>query len=145
MFDLWTHKYAAIGEAFLRAQLSLNTSRLTIIKGNSKITVPEYRQNNSNVYCDLLSIDGSHIYSDAMEDVKNMKSLANKAWNALFIDDTNCNKYWCVDKVIAHHEKIGNIRVHKRVSLWEGARGFTLMHYRFQHDNKSHNQNVVKL
>jgi len=101
-------------------------------------TVKEFHRANPNISCDLLSVDGSHVYSDAVLDVSNMRTMANRNWNSLLIDDTNCGRSWCVDKVVDEHLRRGTVRDGgKRVSLLKRWRGFTLLHYDFQNVSAS--------
>ena len=128
-FDLFVHPYSTLGENFIRSNLALNSSRLSIHKGDSKIVVKDFYERNPNFKCDLLSVDGSHDYADAVEDVSNMMKLANPEWNALLIDDTNCHASYCVDAVIAEHVRRGNVKILKGIQLQKGMRGVTLLHY----------------
>lgn len=128
-FDLFRYPYNFLGEKFLFDHHELNASRMSIHKGDSKIEVNAFFQKNPNFKCDLLSVDGSHDYGDALEDVSNMMKLANPEWNVLLVDDTNCNSSFCVDAVIAEHVRRGNVEVVKAISLMKGTRGITLLHY----------------
>ena len=132
MFDLWTHKYSPAAEAYLRTLPQLNaTQRLTIVKGSSLQTVPEFARNASGTgfVCDLLSVDGSHKHQDAVDDIANMMAIANPQWNALFVDDTNCGYKYCVDAACNEHVSRGNIRKLKGLSMADGTRGASLFHY----------------
>lgn len=138
MFDIWNHAYAPIGEAYLRSLKHLNASaRLTIVKGSSLLTVPEFARNVSGTgfVCDLLSVDGSHRHDDAVQDIQNMLLLANPVWNALVVDDTNCAYKYCVDRAIREHFRRGNIHLVKGISMDEGRRGVSL--YKYAHNKTS--------
>ena len=66
MFDLWEHAYAPRAEAWLRSPAAAahgikdGDARLTVIKGSSLETVPQFAAENPDVKCDLISVDGGH-------------------------------------------------------------------------------------
>ena len=66
MFDLWEHAYAPRAEAWLRSQAAAahgiqdGDARLTVVKGSSLDTVPQFAADNPDVKCDLISVDGGH-------------------------------------------------------------------------------------
>lgn len=86
MFDLWEHAYAPRAEAWLRSPAAAahgikdGDSRLTVVKGSSLETVPEFAAENPDVKCDLISVDGGHTYDIALKDLENMHLLANREW-----------------------------------------------------------------
>ena len=135
MFDLWEHNYAPCGEAFLREHPDLGVSKdrslLTIVKGSSLETVPQYHADHPELRCDLISVDGGHEYEMAVADIQNMKFMANREFNMLVVDDTNCKNKYCVDAAIHEHQKRNNIAVLEGVSEWQGSRGVTVMQYIF--------------
>lgn len=109
MFDLWEHPYANTGLAFLRSteakQLGLRDvdTRLTIVKGSSIETVPQYARENPGDKCDVISVDGGHNLDVAGADLKNMKSLGTPR-TVLFLDDTDCAPEWCIGPTKARDE-----------------------------------------
>ena len=66
MFDLWEHAYAPRAEAWLRSPAAAahgikdGDARLTLVKGSSLETVPQFAAENPDVKCDLISVDGGH-------------------------------------------------------------------------------------
>ena len=84
MFDLWEHAYAPKAEAWLRSPAAAahgivdGDARLTVVKGSSLETVPEFAADNPDVKCDLISVDGGHTYDVALKDRENMHLLANR-------------------------------------------------------------------
>ena len=129
MFDLWEHTYNAKAEEFIRLQTDLHPDRMKIIKGSSLETVKKYHAENPRFRCDVISIDGGHSYDIAVKDVDNMKFLANQFFNILLIDDTNCDKTWCVDSTIQEHCKRGTIDILEGFSLSNNERGISIMTY----------------
>ena len=102
MFDIWDHKYANKGLEFLKTtkQLKNVNKRLRIIKGSSLDTVKKY----DGDLCDILSIDGDHSYTGALNDLINMRKHVRDDKSIILIDDTGCDKSftWCipVDKAL---------------------------------------------
>lgn len=84
MFDLWEHAYAPRAEAWLRSPAAAahgvkdGDARLTVVKGSSLETVPQFAAENPDVKCDLISVDGGHTYDIALKDLENMHLLANR-------------------------------------------------------------------
>lgn len=62
--------------------------RLTVVRGDSRVTVPEFILKHPNTKCDLISIDGDHVDDVSKKDMDNMKYLASKN-QFLFVDDAN--------------------------------------------------------
>ena len=60
--------------------------------------------------CDLLSVDGGHTYDLAVMDIANMAQLANREFNALLVDDTNCGLGYCVDAAFQEQQRRGVVR-----------------------------------
>lgn len=136
MFDLWSHDYSPIAEAFLRSPAAASqfglvnvSARLTIVRGSSLETVPAFAAAHPNVQCDILSVDGGHTYEIGLVDIANMKKLANPTFHLLFVDDTNCNRDWCVDAPCFEHEKRNTIVNVLRISELRGRRGISVFQY----------------
>ncbi|CUG86932.1 membrane-associated methyltransferase, putative [Bodo saltans] len=135
MFDLWSHEYSPIAENFLRSSkatafgLRNVSSRLTITKGSSLTTVPKFAKERPDVKCDILSVDGGHTYELGLQDIENMRQLANPNFNILLVDDTNCDAGWCVDEPCFEHERRGNIVNLLRISEFGGYRGISVFQY----------------
>lgn len=130
MFDLFEHRASPIGEAFIRSQADLHPGRLTIIKGDSTNTIPQFHSTNPGFHCDLLSVDGGHKYEVASADIKNMFFLANPRFNMVFIDDTNCDRHYCVDKAVADAAARGILTIHEGIQMkGDNGRGISLGTY----------------
>ena len=94
MFDLFKHVASPAGERVLRKYYN---ERLTIYKGASVRGLAQAF--DDGVRCDLFSVDGSHHYPHAVLDV--IASYFMTTTNAsVFVDDTNCRSFFCVDDVI---------------------------------------------
>jgi hypothetical protein len=135
MFDLWSHEYSPIAEQFLRSSRATKfalqnvSSRLTIIKGSSLDTVPAFARKRPDVKCDIVSVDGGHTYELGLQDIENMRALANPAFHILLVDDTNCDAGWCVDEPCFEHERRGNVVNLLRISEFNGLRGISVFQY----------------
>lgn len=136
MFDMWSHDYSPIAAEFLRSGraaleygLKNVTERLTITRGSSLKTVLEFAELNPDVKCNILSVDGGHTYDIALQDIENMRRLAHPSFHVLFVDDTNCDKDYCVDAPCYEHERRGTIANFLRVSEQRGARGISAFQY----------------
>jgi hypothetical protein len=137
MFDIWEHPYSPVGEAFIREQTHLHPERLTIVKGSSLKTVKAFHAANPTYRCDLISIDGGHTFDIGVQDMENMRFLANPMFNILLVDDTNCDKEvpYCVDEVLREHQRRNTIRVYEGFGLHDGYRGVTVMSYLRDHSS----------
>lgn len=60
--------------------------RHTLILGDSRTTVPEYKMSNPTTRFDLVFIDGGHSYEIARADLLNMRELSTEK-TALIVDD----------------------------------------------------------
>jgi hypothetical protein len=58
---------------------------VTLLKGDSRKTVPQFMAEHPDVYCDVLSIDGAHT-KIAADDLRNMKYLSSYP-NIVLVDD----------------------------------------------------------
>ena len=142
MFDLFQHKYGRHNEEFLRRNGSIHglvdvDKRLWTINGSSLETVPQFSRDHKDVRCEILSVDGGHFDEVPLQDMLNMKLLANPQFHILLVDDTNCESTNCiaVDKAIRQLEQEGKVAVLGRsAELVDGAavgfrRGVTVMQY----------------
>lgn len=128
MFDLWEHSYCDHSLSYIRNQTELNPSRLRIVKGNSIDTVRKFHVEYPTEKCDILSVDGSHEYKDALLDIDNMMTLARRHWNLLFVDDTNCFEKYCVDEATREHMRRHNIKLLETFSI-QIDRGVSVFEY----------------
>jgi predicted O-methyltransferase YrrM len=60
--------------------------RHTLICGDSRLTVPEFKASNPGLCFDLVFIDGGHSYECARADLLNMRELSSKD-TAVIVDD----------------------------------------------------------
>lgn len=67
--------------------------RHTLIRGDSRGTVPEYAAMNPEVRFDMIFIDGGHDYDVARADVQNMRALSTPA-TAVVMDDLTPWRSW---------------------------------------------------
>jgi hypothetical protein len=147
MFDLFEHKYGRHNEEFLRRKgkdhgLSDVPNRLITINGSSLDTVPRFRREHGNVACDLLSVDGGHFGDVPLQDMLNMREMANRDFHILVVDDSNCKSAYCtaVDNAIFQLEREAQVVVLARssesflVNAQSGVllRGVTVMQYVFR-------------
>lgn len=127
MFDLFEHAVSPLGEAFLRSQADLRPNRLTIVKGDSTKTIPQFHSTHPGFHCDLLSVDGGHTYEIASADIKNMFFLANPRFNMVFVDDTNCDRFYCVDKAVADAISRGFLTIYEGIQMkGDNGRGVSM-------------------
>lgn len=83
-FDLGRHPYAYIMSEYLR---NLFPSRFFIHFGNSTQTIPKFIRANPGFRCDLMFVDGGHIYPVALSDLRNFARIANLEGNVIVLDD----------------------------------------------------------
>jgi hypothetical protein len=140
MFDLWIHAYAPHSERYLRnASLSGKyglvdvDKRLTIVKGSSLETVPQFFTEHPGFECDLLSVDGGHTYDIALKDIANMRMLRKLEYSTLVVDDTNCGFGYCVDAPLVEQERRRIVQPIARISEVQVGdafgRGVTVLKY----------------
>ncbi len=131
-FDIGSYGYTKIMAGFLQSQFP---GRLTIFYGNSTVTVPIFAQMGH--LCDLLVIDGGHIYETAKADLVNMRKVANPLHNIVIFDDYPSN-YQNYMKVLgrAWNEVKGQghiAEVFRCMYEPQQDRGFTVGRYIFPH------------
>jgi len=83
-FDLGSHDYVNTAKEYIDATYP---NRHKLILGDSRITVPEFIEQNKNVKFDLIFIDGGHEYEIAKGDLDNCFNLAHKD-TIVIMDDT---------------------------------------------------------
>ena len=116
-FDICYHTYTEPCVAYLNSQFN---NRITLIKGNSKITMPEFIQTNPNLQVDFFHIDGMH-EPDTDHDFQNSYKLAAK--DAIMIWDDSDNHilkglwegYISGDKVVDISKDYLSTQVHEHV------------------------------
>lgn len=91
-FDICIHPYTEPCVDYLNSQFN---NRITFFKGDSRVTVPEFIENNPNLGIDLFHIDGMHDY-DTDHDFQNSYKLA-KNNSVMMWDDSDShilNNLW---------------------------------------------------
>lgn len=83
-FDLGRHPYAYVMSEYLR---NIFPSRFFIHFGNSTQTIPKFIRANPGFRCDLMFVDGGHIYPVALSDLRNFARMANLEGNVIVLDD----------------------------------------------------------
>lgn len=91
-FDICIHPYTKPCVDYLNSQFG---NRINFIEGNSKITMPEFIQNNPNLTIDFFHIDGMHEI-DTDHDFQNSYKLARNNSIILWDDSDNdtLNMLW---------------------------------------------------
>jgi hypothetical protein len=83
IFDTCEHSYTIPCFEYLKNNFP---NRLTLIKGDSNLTIPEYHKNNLSKKFDLVHIDGGHDRKTANNDFMNCYKIAS---NKIIFDDTD--------------------------------------------------------
>jgi hypothetical protein len=130
IFDIWQHNYSNAAEQYIMNHPTFDAKRrLKIVKGSSLETVPDFHRENLDFKCDILSVDGGHTFEIALQDIKNMRYLARRAHNILFIDDSSCSQPYCVDAAIYEASKLNLVKSLEGISLHKGLRGIGILTY----------------
>lgn len=115
------------------------SQRLSIVWGDSTESLPYYISvaEKDRILllnkCDIVVVDGGHKFEVAIQDLENMKHLANKEHHVLLVDDLACNGAWCHGPVKAwtSMQENSNIIEKECLSLMKGSRGFCSGTYNF--------------
>ncbi|MBD2187098.1 class I SAM-dependent methyltransferase [Pseudanabaena mucicola] len=76
-FDLWQEGYGGNdnpGSDFVKTELSRlgHRGKTEFISGDSHVTVPQFLKNNPNLTFDLITVDGDHSLTGALDDLTNV-------------------------------------------------------------------------
>lgn len=90
-FDLWISPYAGLdnpGPDHVRRQLARigHRGELKFFDGDSRMTVPRYREENPQVQFDMVTVDGDHSDEGAWSDLTNVAGIVAPG-GYLFFDD----------------------------------------------------------
>jgi len=88
-FDLGIHNYVNTAKEYIDTAYP---NKHTLILGDSRITVPQYIENNNTKF-DVIFIDGGHDYAIAKSDMENCFHLAHKD-TIVMLDDTMFTPGW---------------------------------------------------
>ena len=64
-------------------------NQLTLIMGDSTVTVPKFIRERPEQKCNIIFVDGGHDFETASADISNMAALANQTYHRLIVDDAN--------------------------------------------------------
>jgi len=93
-FDIGTHAYVNLGKKYIDTKYP---NRHTLVKGDSRVAIPNYSQKNPEMKFDVIFIDGGHFENVPEMDLKNCRSLAHKNTIVILNDVKNKNvKPWNV-------------------------------------------------
>mmetsp|Transcript_85018 Transcript_85018/g.134304 ORF Transcript_85018/g.134304 Transcript_85018/m.134304 type:complete len:269 (+) Transcript_85018:83-889(+) len=128
-FDLGEHSYSRVAANFMKENFP---HRFHITWGDSRQTLPAFREAHPEVKCDLAIVDGGHSYDVAYADLANFKTMVTEK-HVLFCDDTPCLKKYCigVNKAWGKLMSEGCLVEDKvvRVSEWYGFRKGTYQNF----------------
>ncbi len=74
-FDIGNHSYVRIAKRFIDREFP---GRHTLVYGDSRTTLPQFKMENPNIGFDLFFIDGGHDYAVAKTDIANIKPLCTE-------------------------------------------------------------------
>jgi predicted O-methyltransferase YrrM len=86
-FDMGIHRYVKVAKQYIDKTYP---TRHKLIYGDSRITLPEYIENNSDKKFDLIFIDGGHYHDVPQRDLFNCKLLSHED-TIVIMDDTMNN------------------------------------------------------
>lgn len=100
-FDILYHPYTRPCVEYLNSQFN---NRITLIEGDSKLTLPKFTQNNFTLDIDVFHVDGRHDYETDYDFINCYELAKNKSviiWDDSdnYILNTLWNKYIHEDKV----------------------------------------------
>jgi len=120
-FDIGVHDYAKKGAAWIAQTFP---GRHTITWGDSTKTLPAFHQKHPEVKCDLILVDGGHMYDVALADLKNFMRMANPDFNTVMMDDVRCPATFCSAPQKAWQDMINGKIIQETEAHTSGHRGF---------------------
>ena len=102
-FDLGEHEYLAMAKEHIDSEFP---ERHTLVVGDSRQTIPQFADAETDGPFDLIFIDGGHTYEVASADIANMKLLAHDG-TVLVFDDLLPHKPWGEGPIRAWREAMG--------------------------------------
>ena len=95
-FDAWISPYADVetpGPDYVAAEMHRlgHRGKLELISGSSHDTVPQFLDANPSLYFDLITVDGDHSETGAMNDLRNVTPRLAPGGTLIFDDLTNPN------------------------------------------------------
>jgi len=127
-FDLGAHPYSKPASKFLQDSFP---GRHTATWGDSTQTLPQFHQQNPNVLCNLIFVDGGHDKPVAAADLKNFMAMADPSYNVVMIDDVTCSAVYCVGPNAAWGDMIQGGQITQTLQSHDSAqRGFALGTYK---------------
>lgn len=103
--DNFQHKYTEKCYEYLKF---IFRNRINMIRGDSKIVVPEHHAKHLSTSYDLVHIDGSHETTTAQADLANTYPLL-ELFGTLIWDDVQCKE---LDHIIEHNARMGRLKEH---------------------------------
>jgi predicted O-methyltransferase YrrM len=102
-FDLWISDYAGLGNpgpVLVRKQLERagHKGRLTLISGNSHVTLPKFFAKNETQSFDVITIDGDHTEEGAVQDLRDVIPRL-RIGGFLVFDDIVCSGTTYLERV----------------------------------------------
>ena len=82
-FDLGSHGYVEVADEWIRASFG---QRHSLYVGDSRTRLPSAIAHGKLAHCDLIFVDGSHVYDGAMDDVMHF-GWVSPAGTPLLMDD----------------------------------------------------------
>lgn len=91
-------------------ELLRKKGHIRLFRGNSIDLLPKFAKTNPSIFCDLISIDGSHHSHFPLKDLNNFKFLANYP-NIVLIDDFHSTDWPDVYNGAMLHVKQGSLKL----------------------------------
>jgi hypothetical protein len=85
-FELGQYPYSAKAISWLDKRYR---GRFQVVMGDSLNSVPAFHEMWPDERCNLLFIDGGHLYQHTMGDLENFRKMRNESFHYLLVDDTN--------------------------------------------------------